>query len=160
VVEHLLGLLEGEIGAPLAGLASIGGPSTAEGPLLGGNLELVTRLLGTPYAFELEGAVLLIEEIGERPYRLDRSLTQLRLAGALDRVAAIVVGDLVRCEEPDGTGPKAAEVIMERLGGLGVPVLTGLPVGHLALNHALGHGVHVRVDGALGVLTPLEPATV
>jgi muramoyltetrapeptide carboxypeptidase len=157
--EALFGLLEGATGAALTGLRSHARRSSAEGPLYGGNLELITRLVGTPYAFPLEGAVLLIEEIGERPYRIDRSLTQLHLSGALDRVAAVLIGDLVRCEEPDGSGPTAAEVVQERLGRLPVPVLSGLPVGHGERNHPLGLGVRVRVDGAAGQVVPLDAVT-
>lgn len=156
-VAALFALLEGGVGEPLVGLASIGASTVAEGRLYGGNLELVTRLVGTPHAFELAGAVLLLEEIGERPYRIDRALTQLELAGVLGKVAAVVVGELVRCTEPDGSAPTAEEVVRERLSRLGVPVLTGLPVGHGDRNRALGLGVQVRVDARAGALTPLEP---
>ncbi len=154
----LFALLEGAVGGPLAGLASIGAPRVAEGPLVGGNLELVRSLIGTPWAFPLAGAVLLLEEVGEQPYRLDRALTQLELAGALADVAAVVVGDLHRCVAPDPGGPTAEAVVRERLARLAVPVLLGLPVGHAARNRALGHGVPVRVDGLAGTLTPLGPA--
>ena len=155
----LFALLEGELGAPLTELRSVGASAIAEGPLIGGNLELVTRLCGTPFAFDLDGAVLLLEEVGERPYRIDRSLTQLALSGALAKVRAVVLGELVRCEEPDGSGPSAEEVVIERLGALGVPVLLGLPVGHGTRNRALALGVTVRVDGVAGALVPLSPAT-
>jgi len=153
----LFRLLDGEIGSSMPG-RSIGLRAIAEGPLLGGNLEVVRSLLATPWAFDFDGAVLLIEEVGERPYRIDRSLTQLRLAGALDRVAAIVVGDLTRCDEPEGVGPTAHEVIVERLSTLGVPVLVDLPVGHADVNLPLALGRRVRVDGVLGALVPLEAA--
>ncbi len=148
-------LLEGESGAPIEGLSSVGTSGVVEGPLVGGNLELVCSLVGTPWAFDLRGAVLLLEEVGERPYRIDRALTQLSLSGSLDGVAAVVVGDLVRCAEADGSGPSADEVIAERLVPLGVPVLTGLPVGHGTRNRALGMHVQVRVDGGARRLTPL-----
>jgi muramoyltetrapeptide carboxypeptidase len=157
-VAALFDVLEGARPATQSGLASLAAPTVAEGPLYGGNLELVTRLLGTRFAFPLADAVLLLEEIGERPYRLDRALTQLALAGVLEQVAAVVLGDLVRCVEPDGSGPTAVEVVRERLGRLGVPVLAGLPVGHGPRNQALGLGVRVRVDGGAGILEPLEPA--
>jgi muramoyltetrapeptide carboxypeptidase len=153
----LYALLEGEVGAAITGLQSIAARGVSDGPLIGGNLELVTRLLATPFALALDGAVLLLEEVGEKPYRIDRSLTQLALAGAWERVAGVVVGDLIDCVAPDG--PTAHEVVVERLSRLSVPVLLGLPVGHGQRNRALGHGVRVRIDGDNGVLTALEPAT-
>lgn len=154
--QALITLLEGGLGAPMTALASHGSDATVEGLLMGGNLELVTRLVGTPWALPLDGNVLLIEEVGERPYRIDRQLTQLLLSGALDRVGAIVVGDLVRCEEVGG--PSALEVVLERLRGLDVPILSGLPIGHGARNRAVAHGARVRVEP--GRLTFLEPAAV
>lgn len=157
--EALFALLEGECGVRMEGLGSVGTTQVVEGPLIGGNLELVSRLVGTPYAFDLRSAVLLLEEVGERPYRIDRQLTQLELSGALGGVVAVVVGELVRCSEPDGSGPDAAAVVKERLGRLGVPVLTGLPVGHGARNRAVALGVRVRVDGGEGRIDFLEPAT-
>jgi muramoyltetrapeptide carboxypeptidase len=151
----LYALLEGEPSAPFSNLRSVAARTVSEGPLIGGNLEIVTRLLATPFAFALDGAILLLEEISERPYRLDRQLTQLALSGAWQRVAGVVVGGLVRCEE-EGM-PSATDVVIERLAQLSVPVLLGLPVGHEAPNRAVGHGVRVRIDGTKGELTPLEP---
>jgi muramoyltetrapeptide carboxypeptidase len=153
----LYALLEGEVGAPLAGLRSIAARASCEGPLVGGNLAMVTSLLATPYALPLDGAVLLLEEVGEAPYRIDRMLTQLELAGAWERVAGVVIGELTNCKADDS--PTANEVVHERLAGLSVPVLVDLPVGHGKTNRALGHGVRVRVDGTNGALTPLEPTT-
>ncbi|MEO6950246.1 MAG: LD-carboxypeptidase [Polyangia bacterium] len=153
-VSSLWALLEGSLGAPIVGLDSAGTSATVEGCLVGGNIELVSSLVGTPWAYALRGNVLLLEEIGERPYRIDRQLTQLLLTGALDGVVAIVVGDLVDCNAPEG--PTALEVVTERLRGLGVPILTGLPVGHGSRNRALAHGARVRVEP--GRLTFLEPA--
>ncbi len=153
-VASLFSLLEGGTGAAMQGLDTLGTDATVEGHLVGGNIELVSSLVGTPWAYALRGNVLLLEEVGERPYRIDRQLTQLLLAGALDGVAAIVVGDLVQCSEAGG--PTALEVVTERLCGLRVPVLAGLPVGHGTRNTALAHGARVRVEP--GRLTFLEPA--
>jgi hypothetical protein len=88
------------------------------GRLLGGNLEVLSRLCGTPLGDALLHSgevVLLLEEVTEVPYRIDRALTQLRLAGLLDQVVAVVVGDLLRCEGP-AEHPAALAVIGERLG--------------------------------------------
>src|SRR6516165_11608147 len=82
---------------PLAGTATyVGG--VAEGPLLGGNLSVFTRLLGTPYLPALDGAILLLEDQGERPYRLDRMWTHMQLAGVFARVRGIVLGSFTACE--------------------------------------------------------------
>jgi muramoyltetrapeptide carboxypeptidase len=143
--------------APVTGLNAISG-GRAEGPLVGGNLELISRLVGTPWALPLDGAILLLEEVGERPYRLDRQLTQLRLAGALDRLAGVVLGDFVECAEKDGSPPAAEAVLAERLGGRGIPVVSGAPVGHGTRNRALPHGTRVRLDAGAGTLTFLESA--
>lgn len=143
----------------LTALAAPPGRSVATGPLVGGNLELVTRLLGTPYLPPLDGAVLALEEIGEQPYRLDRSLTQLELAGVWERVAAVVIGDLIRCA-PVGNEPTPEEVLRERLGRLPIPVLAQAPFGHGSRNRAFAHGTEVRVDATAGSVTFLEGAVV
>ncbi len=142
---------------PLTGLRALAG-GRGEGRLVGGNLEMVSRLVGTPWALDLRGAVLFIEDVGERPYRIDRQLTQLRLAGALDGLAGVVVGDFVGCVEKDGSGPDAEAVIAERLGGLGIPVVAGAPVGHGERNRALPHGARARIDAAAGTVEILEGA--
>ncbi|HXU74752.1 MAG TPA: LD-carboxypeptidase [Polyangia bacterium] len=146
--------------APIAGLRVLdAGPGGAvEGPLVGGNLEVLTRLVGTPWAPVLDGAVLLLEEIGERPYRIDRQLTQLRLAGVLDRLAGVVLGDFVGCAEKDASPPDAEAVLAERLAGHGIPLLAGAPIGHAARNRAVPHGARVRLDAAAGTLVFLEAA--
>ena len=131
---------------------------TTEGRLIGGNLEMVTRLIGTPWAFDLDGAVLLIEDVGERPYRVDRQLTHLKLAGFLDGIVGVVVGDFVRCLEPDGSGPTVDEVLVEQLSALGVPVLAGAPIGHGDRNVSVPHGGRVRLDSDARTLTFLEAA--
>jgi muramoyltetrapeptide carboxypeptidase len=157
--DALVGLLESTTPPPpLGGLRLVAGSGVAEGPLVGGNLEIVSRLVGTPFAFDLDGAVLLLEDVGERPYRVDRALTQLELSGAFRRLAGAVLGDFVGCVEKDGSPPTVEEVLRERLGRFGVPILAGAPVGHGRRNRALPLGVRVRLDGAAGTLTFLEPA--
>ena len=154
----LFALLESPAPPPsLTGLRALHG-GAAEGRLVGGNLELVSRLVGTPWALDLDGAVLLIEEVGERPYRIDRQLTQLALAGAFAGLRAVVVGDLVACAEKDGSPPAAEEVIAERFAACGVPVVAGAPVGHGARNRALPLGARVRVDAAAGAVSFLDGA--
>jgi len=134
---------------------------TAAGPLLGGNLEVFSRLLGTKHLPDLEGAILFLEDVGERPYRIDRLLTHLELAGVFDQVAAVVLGDFVGCEEPAESkvaSPSAAAVVVERLSRLRIPVATGAAIGHGARNRALPYGVRAELDTSAGTLTSLEGA--
>jgi muramoyltetrapeptide carboxypeptidase len=162
-VERLVDLLRGEIPAPLVaeeGTVLHGG--TVEGPLVAGNLEVLRALVGTRAMPPMQGAILAIEEVGERPYRMDRALTHLLASGALRGIRGVVVGQLVACEEPaDGiVGPSAAEVVHERLATLGVPVVTGFPFGHEPhRNAALPFGTRVRLLADQCTLELLEPVT-
>ena len=144
-------------GTPATVVETVEG-GVAEGVLVGGNLSLVAALLGTPYAVPAEGAILFLEEVGEHAYRLDRLLSQLRLAGVLAKVAGVAVGQVT--ETPDaGEGmPAAVDVLRDRLGGLGVPVALGFPFGHVDDNWTLPLGVRARLDAAAGTLALLEPA--
>jgi muramoyltetrapeptide carboxypeptidase len=162
--DALFALLESpEPPAPLSGLIAADAQSSREpitGRLVGGNLEVLTRLCGTRWQPEWSGCVVLIEEIGERPYRIDRMLTHLEQAGMLAHVTAMVVGDLTSCEEPpnQGPSPKALDVIQERCASFGIPVFSGLPVGHGERNRALPLGARVTLDPIKGTLVLLEGA--
>lgn len=115
-----------------------------QGPLVGGNLAVLAALVGTPYAPPLTGAVLFLEDVGEAPYRVDRTLTTLRHAGWFDRVAGVLLGEFVAC-----TGKHAVSiesVLKDRLGSLSVPVLSGAPSGHGVHNRALPFGHLVELD--------------
>jgi muramoyltetrapeptide carboxypeptidase len=162
--ERLALLLTGEDpGSLSAETGSVLRGGCVEGPLFAGNLEVLRSLVGTRAMPDLAGCVLALEEIGERPYRIDRALTQLLTSGALRGVRGVALGQLVACEEP-ATGnpdsPTAEEVLLERLGVLGVPVVTGFPFGHAPDRHApLPVGSVVRLDAEHGDLTMLEPLT-
>ncbi len=107
-------------------------PGDASGPLFGGNLTQLAASLGTPYRFEPPiGCVLLIEDVGERPYRIDRLLTQLRFAGVFDRACAVVCGQFPGCDETDGSA-SARDVVCRALHGFPGPVVWNAPVGHTA----------------------------
>ena len=107
-------------------------PGEASGMLLGGTLTQLTASLGTPYAFDPpEGFILFVDEVGERPFRIDRMLVQLRLSGVLGRASAVVFGELPRCDEPGGA-PAAREMVQRVMEGFRGPVLFGLPSGHTA----------------------------
>jgi muramoyltetrapeptide carboxypeptidase len=136
--------------------AVVGG--TAEAPLVGGNLSLIAATLGTPYAIRADGNLLFLEEVGEPVYRIDRLLSQLRLAGVLDRVKGVIIGAFSECpDEFEELSPTPAEVIADRLSDLGVPVATGFPFGHVAESWTLPLGVRARLDADAGTLTLLEP---
>lgn len=114
---------------------------------MGGNLTLFCHLLGTPWFPELTGAVLFLEELGEPAYRLDRCFTQLILAGVFERVVGVALGSLSeQAEDP----PELLETAVERLSGLGLPVVTGLPFGHGPLNRPLPLGALAELDGQAG----------
>lgn len=139
-LDALFALLEGGPGPTLSGLTPISG-GLARGPLFCANLTVLCHLLGTPYVPRLGGAILLFEEVHEPPYRIDRMLTQLRLAGVLDRLAGVVVGDLTfDGDDPAPQRALAQRVLRDRLGDLGIPVATGAPVGHGQRNMALPQG--------------------
>ena len=118
----------------------------AAGELVGGTLTQLVASLGTPFAFDPPpGCVLFLDEVGERPYRLDRMLTQLRLSGLLSRAAAIVFNELPRCEEPGGS-PLAQETVRSVLHDFTGPILFGLPSGHTdGAMLTLPFGVRARV---------------
>lgn len=154
-VDRLFALLESAV--PAAALE--GGrclvPGTAEGPLVGGNLSVLTRLLGTPFVPPLDGAVLLLEDVGERPYRLDRMWTHLALAGALKKVRGIALGDFTGCEEPGGAYG-SADVLASLAAETGLPCAAGFQVGHGAVNLAVPLGARVRLDAGAGRLEFVE----
>lgn len=135
----------------LAGTAIV--PGLADGVLLGGCLSLVASLLGTPWQLDLDGAVLLLEDIDEPPYAVDRMLTSLLASGPMDGVAAVVLGTFAGCHARGPTpSPSVDEVLRERLGTLGVPILAGLPVGHGRDVLTLPLGVRATVDADAGQL--------
>jgi muramoyltetrapeptide carboxypeptidase len=154
----------GRVPVPLAGARPGTSALVARGRLVGGNLTLIARLVGTPWQIDLAGAIALIEEVGEAPYELDRDLTHLGLAGQLDTLRGAVIGDLTRCTPephvagtPDDPAPALAAV-QDRLARWRVPFLTGLPVGHGARNLALPYGGQVALDFAQGTMDVLDAA--
>ncbi|MEJ3745326.1 LD-carboxypeptidase [Actinomycetes bacterium KLBMP 9797] len=126
-------------------------PGTATGPLIGGNLSLLASSVGTPDMPDLTGAIVLVEDVGEAPYRVDRMLTHLRRTGALARVAGVAVGQFTDCA--DEWAVDVAEVLLDRLADLGVPVLGGLPIGHGVGQLTVPVGVPATLDALAGTLT-------
>ncbi|MGA0363542.1 MAG: S66 peptidase family protein [Vulcanococcus sp.] len=154
--ERLRALLFGEALPPLQG--TVWNPGQAEGPCLAGNLTVATHLLGTPHLPDLSGAILLFEDIGEAPYRIDRMLSHWRLSGALQQIAGLGFGSFSDCEgdEDDARDPQHSfglqAVLQERCGDLGIPVIADLPFGHRCGNAAIPIGRRARLDGERGQL--------
>lgn len=110
-------------------VAHVGGPRNgAAGPLVGGNLALLAALAGTPHALRSHGAIMVLEDVGEPVYRLDRMVTQLELSGGLMGVVAFALGSFSAA--PGERDPHAEAFMEQRLAGFGVPIVVGLPVGH------------------------------
>jgi muramoyltetrapeptide carboxypeptidase len=118
-----------DVPAPGAGVVGTGviRPGRVSAPLAGGTLALLAHLCGTPWQPRLDGAILFLEDVGEKPYRLDRYLTQLRLAGALDGVAAVALGRFTDCS---AAGLEGLDVVRAAVRELGVPAIEGIPAGH------------------------------
>jgi muramoyltetrapeptide carboxypeptidase len=133
----------------------------AAGMLVGGTLTQIVSSLGTPYAFDPPGGcVLFIDEVAERPYKLDRMLTQLCLSGILARTSAIVFGELPRCDEPGGS-PSARDVVLDVLHDYPGPLLFGLPSGHTSgPTLTLPFGVRTRVTSVSQPALVVEEAAV
>jgi len=136
-------------------------PGRVRGPLIGGNLEMFSRLIGTPYLPDVAGAILFFEDLGERPYRIDRLLAHLDLAGIFGAASGVLLGDFSGCREPEATradSPTAEEVLVDRLGRLSIPVALGGAFGHGTRNRALPYGTLCELDTAAGTLTALDGA--
>lgn len=126
----------------------------ATGPFLCGNLTLFNHLTGTPFQPDFSGCILLIEDQGEAPYRIDRMLTQMMLAGCWDGLAGLALGAFTNC----GSAQAIHRIVADRLGGLNIPILAGFDVGHEAINMTLPVGLPVQLDTHSGTLTFTGPA--
>ncbi len=149
VIDRLFALLEGRAVGPLKGSRTINA-GVAEGPLLGGNLSVFTRLIGTKFWNDLRGAVLLIEDVGEKPYRLDRMWTHLQLAGLFEGVKGVVFGEFTGCDEKDYS---SGDVLDELARKLGVPCAAGFLIGHGEVNETVQLGAPVRLDASAQTLS-------
>lgn len=131
----------------------------AQGELTGGNLSLLAASVGTAYAPDIRGKILLIEDIGEKPYRIDRMLTSLRQAWPMEKVAAIAMGVFNDCENKEGSQAHSLQqTLVDRLGDLNVPIIYGLSYGHISNMCTLPIGLNARLDTHTQRLTLLEAA--
>jgi muramoyltetrapeptide carboxypeptidase len=121
-------------------------PGSASGVLYGGCLSLLVASLGTPYAAQTEGKLLFLEDLGEKPYQIDRMLRQLRLAGKLDDVTGIIFGEMLDCASPGGSAELTERVIEAVLDWFPGPIAYGLRSGHVSRsNVTLPFGVEARL---------------
>ena len=131
----------------------------ARGPLVGGNLSLLAALMGTPWEVDTSGAILLLEDVDEELYRIDRMLTQLVLGGKLDGVAGVAFGYCTDCPV-EGPSFSLEEILRERLAPLGVPAMKGLAFGHIPKMLTLPIGLAATLDADAGTLSFDEAAVV
>lgn len=134
----------------------------ARGSLVGGNLSLVTALVGSGYLPDWEKKILFIEEVMEDVYRVDRMLTQLKLAGILDKIAGFIFGQCTKCTAGEDNEPSLTlqEVLLDHIKPLGIPAWYGSMIGHIPDKFTLPLGVEVEIDADLGVIRMLESAVI
>ena len=135
------------------------------GPLVGGNLSLIATTMGTPYEVDTRGRIFFIEDVEEQPYSVDRMLTQLRLAGKFDAAAGVIFGECNACRPREfqpsfESNFSLGEVLDSILGGLKIPVLAGLTIGHTDDQLTLPEGVMASLDADRQKLVIEEAATV
>jgi muramoyltetrapeptide carboxypeptidase len=151
-IQRLFDCIEGRSLSPLKGKGWGGGK--VSGRLLPANLTVATHLLGTSIQPSFDGVILGLEDVAEAPYRIDRLLTQWRMADAFKEVKGIALGRFSRCDPPGGSNSwSVEEVLRDRLGDLGIPIVSDLPFGHDGVNAALPVGQVVWLDAEEGSLS-------
>ena len=152
--DHLWGTLTGQKWRWKIEVGEVVRSGMAEAEMLGGCLSVVVTTLGTPYEIDTAGKMLFLEDVGEKPYRVERMLTHLKMAGKLNGLAALVFGDFIQC---DGEGSRDVRAIIgELFHEAPYPVVMGIPAGHGRENLALPFGVKLALDGDAGTLSLIE----
>ena len=146
--ETLISLMMGKEIDPFRGITttSIGGSATGEGIVVGGNLTILSALVGTAWEPDYQGKILFIEEVDEKPYRIHRMLLQLKLAGRLKDLRGVFFGYLSRCVHPKGLGPDVTTALKDIFCGAKYPVLMGFPAGHENKNISVPLGVRATIS--------------
>jgi muramoyltetrapeptide carboxypeptidase len=157
-LEHLQGLFSGKIDSFELEARETMHPGNAQGEVIGGCLSVVVAMIGTPYEPRFDGRILFLEDTGEKAYRIDRMLVQLRQSGALGRVAGIVFGAIRAIDGNDQETQLIASFAAEQTAGLGCPVLYGVEAGHGTENFTIPFGVVARIDSAARRIIFTEPA--
>lgn len=124
----------------------------ATGHLIGGTLTLITSLIGTPYEPNFKKAILILEDVGEEPYRIDRMLTQLRLAGVFDKISGCVLGDWYKCLSKDKNDGNIDAVLEEHFSHLSIPIVKDFPYGHGIKGTVFPIGAKAKLNTTKGVL--------
>jgi len=136
-------------------------PGTARGKLLGGNLTVISAIIGSPYVPDWRGAILFLEDTDEGIYRIDRMLTQLKLAGVLSQISGFVFGKCTKCGPGESYGSLTLEeVLNDHIRPLGIPAWFGAMIGHIPKVFTLPVGVQAEIDATAGAIRLLEPAVV
>lgn len=139
-------------------MAKIRRPGKATGALIGGNLCVFVSMLGSPYFPDCQGKILFLEEIGEEPYRIDRMLTSLRLAGVFSKISGLVLGQFTDCSPASPQQSYSlSEVLLQHFGVAPFPVLSNAPFGHTENKWTLPLGLEASLDADLGTLTYANP---
>lgn len=147
-------VLKGESTRWKVGLGDVIRPGRAESDMVGGCLSILVTTLGTPYEIDTEGKILFMEDVGEKPYRVERMLTHLKMAGKLSKPAGVLFGDFTAC---DGEGERGVhEIIKDVFRDASYPVVMGMTAGHGPENIALPFGARMRLDGYAASLELLE----
>jgi muramoyltetrapeptide carboxypeptidase len=157
-LEHLQGLLNGKIDSFELEARETMHPGNAQGEVIGGCLSVVVAMIGTPFEPRFDGRILFLEDTGEKAYRIDRMLVQLRQSGALGRVAGIVFGAIRAIDGNEQETQLIARFAAEQTAGLGCPVLYGIEAGHGTENFTIPFGVVARIDSAARRIIFTEPA--
>jgi len=131
-------------------------PGVSSGIMAGGNLTTLCHLVGTPYAPRFNGKILFIEDVGEVPYRIDRMLAQMKLAGCFEGLKGLVLGSFEECGQLD----EIFRIVQEMFKDVNIPILSGFEIGHSKINITIPIGLEATLDTDRQILTFYEPATV
>lgn len=150
-MARLLSLLAGDAPAPVTrGLRTLR-PGRATAPVTGGNLTLLAHSVGTPFQVETRGRVLFVEEVNEAPYRVDRAVRQLTLAGAFRGLAGLILGAFSGCTPAERRTVEG--LFLEAVGNRAIPVVAGFPAGHASPNHPIPLGLPATLDADTPAVT-------
>jgi muramoyltetrapeptide carboxypeptidase len=134
-------------------------PGRARGRILGGNLTVLTTIMGSSYLPNWKGSILFVEDVREKIYKIDRMFTQLKLAGVLDQIAGFVFGQCVDCDPGEYYGSLTLEdVLQDHIAPLGVPAWHGAMIGHIDDQFTIPEGIEVEIDADAGIIQMLESA--
>ena len=158
-LAHLQALLSGASEFELEAFEALR-PGVAHGPLIGGCLSVIVAMMATPWQPRFEGRILFLEDTGEKAYRIDRMLVQMRQAGVLDRVAGIVFGGLRPVAGDEQEPALIANFVGEQTAGLKCPVLFGIQAGHGTENFTLPLGIPVQLDSRSRRMMVMESAVI